>query len=255
MSTMVKLDHTTKGRLLREALRALDEFNQRAAGNEAGSRTHPRSLTRKLFLMLPMWLHCPPGGSLISRKKLMSKLEALPRGQWWQMIEESRVCNWKAAASRHCGRRRRVDDVEQCATRAEMLIQLRELSAARQALEGAGLAPSSQATLDALEDARRRPPRTGEPLPPDLLTQEPESVFEFDEHLFNKHLRSTRRWRSKHRSSRCGEKAGGTNNRQTTQHSCGAGHQPTPAHLVNKVLRHSDLMGQTSLRSAWATFC
>ena len=46
-----------------------------------------------------------------------------------------------------------------------MLVSLGELSSARQALEGAELAPRNQATLNALRDPTRRPPRARAPLP------------------------------------------------------------------------------------------
>ena len=54
-----------------------------------------------------------------------------------------------------------------------------ELSHARQALEGAALAPGKQATLDALQDPERK--------------FMPATLFELDEKLFNRNLRSSRR--------------------------------------------------------------
>ena len=43
-------------------------------------------------------------------------------------------------------------DVERRAARAQMLVQMGEISAGRQALEGADLAPANQATFTALTD-------------------------------------------------------------------------------------------------------
>ena len=67
------------------------------------------------------------------------------------------------------------------------------MSAARQALEGAALAPGNQATLDVLTNATRRPPHLRTPLSPEVLGHAPRREFELDEPTFNKNLRSSRR--------------------------------------------------------------
>ena len=54
-----------------------------------------------------------------------------------QLIRASSLCDEKAATSRHRRRRRVVDNVEQRAARVEALVQMGELSSARQALDGA----------------------------------------------------------------------------------------------------------------------
>ena len=66
--------------------------------------------------------------------------------------------------------------------RAQMLVQLGELSSGRQALEAAAVAPGTLQTLQALRDPSRRPRRF-----------EPATSLELDEGLFSKKLRSTRR--------------------------------------------------------------
>ena len=58
-----------------------------------------------------------------------------------------------------------------------------EFSHARQALEGAALAPGNQATLDALQDPERRLAQPREPLPEDLAQFIPATLFELDEKL------------------------------------------------------------------------
>ena len=68
-----------------------------------------------------------------------------------------------------------------------------ELSSARQALEGAPVAPGNRNTLTLLQDARRRPPEPREPLPPGLLRFNPDTEFQLDEKLFGRNLRSSRR--------------------------------------------------------------
>ena len=68
-------------------------------------------------------------------------------------------------------------------------MQLGEFSGGRQALEGADLAPGSDATLRALTNPARRPNRPREPVPP-IPAHRP---FELDEGLFGKSLRSAKR--------------------------------------------------------------
>ena len=70
-------------------------------------------------------------------------------------------------------------------------MQMGELSSARQALDGAALAPANQATLNFLTDRSRRPPQPREPLQPEVLNHVPQTVFELDEDLFNRNLRSS----------------------------------------------------------------
>ena len=124
---------------------------------------HQQERGWKLMMLLPrMLLHRPPGGGLIARDKLLSRVAAFTQGQWSLLINASQSCDAKSAVSRRRSRRRG-NDLDQRATRAEMLVQVGELSAARQALEGAELAPGNQATL------ARRPPRPREALTPDLL--------------------------------------------------------------------------------------
>ena len=149
----------------------------------------------KLLILLPrMLLHRPPGGGLIAKEKLEARFHAFGRGDWGQLLEASQKCDEKAAQSRRRGRRRTVvNDVENRVLRAELLVQVGELSAARQALEGAALAPGNQATLDLLTDATRRPPHLRTPLSPEVLGHTPIREFELDEPTFNKNLRSSRR--------------------------------------------------------------
>ena len=77
--------------------------------------------------------------------------------------------------------------------RAEMLIQLGELSSARQALEGCEIAPGTTETLNALKDVRRRPALPRAPHPNEVMDFEPDVLFQLDEKLFGKNLRSSKR--------------------------------------------------------------
>ena len=59
-----------------------------------------------------------------------------------------------------------------------MLVELDELSSARKALEGAELAPGSDATLTALKDPSKRPPVPCDPVPRDICDFMPAREFE-----------------------------------------------------------------------------
>ena len=73
--------------------------------------------------------------------------------------------------------KRRVD-------RADALVHMGELSSARQAFEGATLAPGMEATLNALRDPAKRPPEPRGPLPRELVNHEPRALFNLDEAQF-----------------------------------------------------------------------
>ena len=101
---------------------------------------------------------------------------------------------WAEQASQANRRRRRSDRSDQAAQRAiraQNLILLGEVSAGRQALEGAELAPGTQATSHALCDREKRPPILRELLPHDLWTCGGE--LDLDEAIFTKNVRSARR--------------------------------------------------------------
>ena len=108
-------------------------------------------------------------------------------------MEASRICDEQAAQSRRRVRRRAQDDLELRAIRAERLVQVGELSSARQVLEGAALAPGNQATVRQLTDAGSGPPQPREPLPPEVLNHVPPIAFDLNEDVFNRNLRSSKK--------------------------------------------------------------
>ena len=109
------------------------------------------------------------------------------------LLEASRECrNQAAVSSRRRRRRDRGTSLQARADRAQTLIQMGELSAARHALEGDPVAPGSDATLNALEDPERRPRQPREPLADDLSEQRG-PAFSLDPDLFAKNVRNARR--------------------------------------------------------------
>ena len=90
-------------------------------------------------------------------------------------------------------RRRNGDSVEKRARRASHMVQLGELSAGRQALEGACLAPGDQKTLEALKDPDRRPALPRNSVPDDIAQFAPAEEFSLAQDLFLANVRSARR--------------------------------------------------------------
>ena len=85
--------------------------------------------------------------------------------------------------------------MEKRVARAETLISLGEISAARLALEGSPAAPGSDETLSALTDESGRPPEPRDPIP--ILQSRPTVPFELDKEVFLQNLR-TASMRSEH---------------------------------------------------------
>ena len=105
-----------------------------------------------------------------------------------------RVACAEAAHSSSVRRRRRSADEEAArATPALSLVQMGELSAARQALEGASLAPGNLATLGMLTDPTRRPPVPRSVLSQEVRDTEPAEPVALDPLEFLTCLRKARR--------------------------------------------------------------
>ena len=150
----------------------------------------------RLFLLLPrLLLFRPPRGGNIHKNKLGERFQAFAEGQWSHLLSQSRQCAEDASVAMHRKRRRHSpqQDLDRRALRAEGLVQMGELSAGRQALEGASLAPGNRQTLDALQDPQRRPPEPRDPIPRLVLDFVPEVPFDLDETKFASNVRSARR--------------------------------------------------------------
>ena len=83
------------------------------------------------------------------------------------------------------------------AGRAEALVCMEELSAGRQALEGAPVAPGNERTLRELRNPVRRPPQLRAPLSEDLLTAQPEIPFQLDQGLLCEEFEERSTWSSR----------------------------------------------------------
>ena len=99
------------------------------------------------------------------------------------MVERS-VLDSESAHFSACRKRRRSKlGIEQRAPRALRCVLDGELSAGRQALEGAELARGTRETLDALKDRERRPPNL-HPLPDRVVNHVPHTPVSLDPELF-----------------------------------------------------------------------
>ena len=137
----------------------------------------------KLFFLLPrMLLSRPCRGGLVPRKKLETRFQKFFAGDWLDLIYDAESVSRQALSARVRKRRRpRPDGI---AARAEKLTMMGELSAARQALESAGLAPGDRNTLNALRNPARRPAAPREPSPPEMMTVTPVRPFDLDDDTF-----------------------------------------------------------------------
>ena len=77
--------------------------------------------------------------------------------------------------------------------RAARAVALRELSSARQTLEGEVIAPGTMATLRQLTDESKRPPRLMDPVPLEIMSHTQRVPFALDTDKFLKNVRSAQR--------------------------------------------------------------
>ena len=145
--------HVVRGAFRLAIRAALEEV---IAGHEMHSEVRMGRGWKLLMLLPRMLLNRPRRGGHIPRRQLENRFRRFQEGEWIQLLSEGQEC--AAQAHRPSVRRRRrhrLDDVRDRASRALRLAQLGELSAARQALEGAQLARGDHTTLRALTDPDR----------------------------------------------------------------------------------------------------
>ena len=141
----------------------------------------------KMLMLLQEMLLARRRGGRISQRKLQTRINMFTTGQWHLLMEVSNECaragvEGKVRASRRSGR----DDIKSRVCKTKTLAHVGELSATRQALDGAEVALGNLATAQ-LTSPERRPPT-----PRDLLsgsaTAVPERPFELDPELFCKNV-------------------------------------------------------------------
>ena len=149
----------------------------------------------KLFMLLPrLLLFRPPRGGNVHKSKFVGRFQEFTEGRWMHLLRSSRQCAEDASRAQ-CRKRWRhhEDDLERRAGRALSLVQLGELSAGRQVLEGAPVAPGNRETLNQLQDPVRRPPVMRDPLPAAITEFVPDRSFSLEEKKFASNLCSFRK--------------------------------------------------------------
>ena len=135
-----------------------------------------------------MLLHRQPRGGTIPNEKLVQRFVKFSSGQWIELIRNCVVNEEEALTiARRRSRRQGQDGVVRHAERADQLVQLGELSSARQVLESAELAPGTPETLRLLHATPR------DPLPEDILGHVPDVDFQLDSDRFKRNVRSAKR--------------------------------------------------------------
>ena len=113
----------------------------------------------KLFFLLPrMLLSRPCRGGLVPRRKLETRFQKFFAGDWAGLVADSEDLTSQASTARVRKSRRHHPDGK--AARAEKLAMMGELSAARQALESAGVAPERQEHVEHPQESRAQTRRT-----------------------------------------------------------------------------------------------
>ena len=114
------------------------------------------------------------------------------QGLWLELLREGATCAERAHTQSVRRRRRQCVDEERQVTRALSFVHMGELSAARQAIEGAPMASGTIATLRALTDLERRLPIPREGLSRAVAETQPVE-FELNSEEFLICLRRARR--------------------------------------------------------------
>ena len=149
----------------------------------------------KLFFLLPrMLLFRPVRRGLVPRTKLEERFRQFQSGDWTSLLLETAAVS-EEAHSRSVRRRRRdtKDNEAKRVAWAMARVQLGELSAARQALEEAAVAPGTLATLAELTNRGFRPRVPRQPINEDIMRKVPGEQFQLDPDEFLIGLRKARR--------------------------------------------------------------
>ena len=136
----------------------------------------------KLFILLPrLLLFKNPRGGMLGKEKFAKRFNMFLDGAWSELLRLSRCsADDMVNSSRRRRRCQQIDPDTKRVEKALRLVQLGELSSARQASEGAELAPGNIATHRALTDASRRQPEPRDPLPRDIVDFSPVRELELE---------------------------------------------------------------------------
>ena len=120
-------------------------------------------------------------------KALEERFRLFQQGRWLELLAFCRETERQVHQSSVRRRRGQRQDhgIQRRVDRAHNLVQ-GELSAARQALEGANVAPGTMATLRELTNPARRPPVARHALSQEILRSEPVEALQLDGRIFSR---------------------------------------------------------------------
>ena len=156
----------------------------------AANNLHVESRGWKLFMLLPrLLLFRPPRGGLVPKGGLKKRVQKFCAGEWISLFEASMD---GALAGQSAQAKCQKDTKERRTARALALAQMGELSSARQALEGAAIAPGDEKTWKVLSNEAKRPKRQRCPLDEGVLLLVPSDPLALVD-LLLKTLRSAKK--------------------------------------------------------------
>ena len=145
----------------------------------------------KAFMLFPRLLNRKCRGGKIGKEKLREPFCSFRAGRWASLLvasvendeEAARIATRKSRTQHH-------GDLEHKISKAMTRMEFGELTAGKQALEGADLAPGTETRLRELRQ-RQQMPR--DPISPKILNHVPQTLFALAEDKFGANLRSARR--------------------------------------------------------------
>ena len=130
----------------------------------------------ELFALIPrMLLHKSPGQQIIPKKELLRRATMFQAGRWHELLSEVRAAAEASGRARSTEERSPDHELERRAEKANALVRMGELSAARRALEAEPQAEGNDATLRELRDPNRRPQHQHQPLADDTINFQPQA--------------------------------------------------------------------------------
>ena len=147
----------------------------------------------KLFLLFRGCSCTDRSGRQDSKAQLQRRIESFSRGEWGLLLASAQESTSRGAQASPVR-----DALSVMIWRARQPGQRRwckwgELSSARQALEGAAVAPGNDVALRALQDPSKRPPVLRDPIPDDILNVVPTRLSTLDSEEFARNVRSAKR--------------------------------------------------------------
>ena len=177
---------------VRNAFRiALEELH---AAQTQGQNSAEEIRAWKLFLLVSrLLLFRAPGQKHIPKEDLLRRASKFQEGKWLDLLSEANVAAGTTRPSSSPATLSAEQGLDRRAARANALVHLGEVSAARQALVSDALAPGDATTLRELTDPARRPQQPHEAIEPEALQYQPREPIALNRNRLVTNLRGARR--------------------------------------------------------------